>query len=116
MVNPKGTIKIENFEKIDGKELNFMGAESYELEFKATVIFLAEAYEANHGDFAFLSFMTPQSERWSEFESCCLGATRSFNKDQKIDVKGKCKFEKKDSGWSIDDIRITSDSGFQGED
>ena len=110
-----GRVEVVGFKKTDGQRKTIRGVESYVLEYEAKALFLERCLSTR----ALGGGVILCSEKYPDFDSMVMimmSDTRSkfsgtTDKGKKISISGSVTFEKKESGWHVDDhtLKIEAD-------
>ncbi len=102
-----GMIKLLSLEKTDGKENNFMGYKSYEMDFKVTIEYQKDCYKSiGVGNWLYTDFVTEETKPTDPW-SYVLGAQVVYlPKGKKVEIYGVAGYEQKESGWQLNNIEL----------
>ena len=113
-----GRIRLVQFQKTNGQLAEVMGVKVYSFEFETEIEFL-EACKWNIRTFAGaimddeLSFRTTKSpdkplNELAQFTELATNPGTEVSKGQRFKLVGAIRFEKKEKGWWVDGVKVTS--------
>lgn len=97
-----GYIKLVDFKKIDGQEIEIDGYKGYVLEYNGFIQFQKDCYRSS-GFVTTFDVFKSKPTGWDAYNS---GGLKECKKGLKICLYGKAKFKKMESGWSLVDLNI----------
>lgn len=114
----EGCIKLVQFRKTNGQSAEINGVKIYTLDYETEIEFL-EACKWNIPIFAGTIMNTEASFRTTKSSDKTLGAAAQLmeasmnpgtevSKGQRVKLIGAIRFEKKEKGWWIDSVKVTS--------